>query len=65
VLQAIQQAQSALQQNLNGYNINNLILFQYIPFAAVDVDAAALEALANSPLLPILKKTVFIRSTSI
>jgi len=50
-LQAIQQAQSALQQNLSGFNINNLILFQYIPFAAVDVDAAALEALANLPFV--------------
>ena len=42
-------AQQALLVRMSGYSVSSVRRFKYIPFLAMEVDAAALEALASDP----------------
>ena len=45
----VAQAQRALLGRMSGHNVSSVRRFNYIPFLAMEVDAAALEALASDP----------------
>ena len=45
----IDRVQQALLVRMRGYSVSSVRRFKYIPFLAMEVDAAALEALASDP----------------
>ena len=49
VVSRVAQAQQALLGRMSGHDVSSVRRFKYIPFLAMEVDAAALEALASDP----------------
>jgi hypothetical protein len=53
---AIRQSQNNLLADLSGYNVAGVKRFDFIPFLAAEVDAAALEKIKASPIIVSIQK---------
>ncbi len=55
---AIANAKNAVVQSLAGLNATNIKEYQYVPYLAVTVNAAALQALASNPMVVAISEDV-------
>ncbi len=60
---AIQQTQQTLIQRLATYNVRNVRHFETIPFVVMDVDEAALQALASDPSVSSITEDELLQQT--
>ena len=55
---AIADAEDAVIQSLAGMNATNVKKYQYVPYLAVTVNAAALQALAKNPMVKVISEDI-------